>query len=61
MTTNRIRISLSKREIEYLLEKIPEKTYQGKPSDNKEAMTNNLLRYKLQQAGIKLMFGGEKE
>ena len=53
---NKIRISLSKREIEHLLDNLPEVQ-----TNSERTMIHNLLRLKLQQAGIKLMFGKGEE
>ena len=58
--TDKIRISLSKEEIEYLLEKLPEEQFKEGEYLKTKTLLNNWLRLKLQQAGIKLMFG-EKE
>ena len=55
MTDKKIRIGLSKREIEHLLDNLPEVV-----TCTKNTMIHNLLRLKLQQAGIKLMFGKEE-
>ena len=55
--TNKIRISLSKEEIGYLIDAIS--TIQTKTKQ--ERFVVDFLRLKLQEAGIKLMFGKVEE